>query len=277
MPVNYGSLPFAEALAFFRAKLSLPTAHWDDLLGAAHDRAFVVAGAMQADLLADLRAAVDRAIADGTTFESFRKNFEQVVKDRGWTGWTGEDSKGGRAWRARTIYDTNVFTSYSAGRYRQMQEVAERRPYWRRRHSPASVEARKAHLAWDGMILRHDDPWITAHPTPSGFGCKCYYESLSERDMKRKGLTVTPTADIPYNRTVTKVNPATGEEYTVPEGVDRGWDYAPGANQNAELAALFRHKRPAWGPSVGRAVLDFLKPVIAADLFAELATALGLG
>ena len=66
MPVNYGSLPFLEAIAFFRAKLNLPTQRWDDLLGAAHDRAFVVAGAIQADLLADLRAAVDKAIADGS-------------------------------------------------------------------------------------------------------------------------------------------------------------------------------------------------------------------
>jgi len=51
MAVNYGSLPFAEVLAFFRHKLNLPTQQWDDLLGAAQDRAFVVVGAMQADLL----------------------------------------------------------------------------------------------------------------------------------------------------------------------------------------------------------------------------------
>lgn len=277
MPVNYGSLPFAEALAFFRAKLNLPTQRWDDLLGAAHDRAFVVAGAMQADLLADLRAAVDRAIADGTTFETFRKNFERIVAERGWIGWTGEDSKGRRAWRARTIYDTNLFTSYSAGRYRQMQEIAERRPYWRYRHSDASVIPRPEHLAWDGLILRHDDPWWSTHYPPCGWGCKCFVETLAERDLKKQGLKITPTADIPYNRTVTKVNPATGEEYTVPEGVDRGWDYAPGANRNVELAALLRQKRPAWGPSVGRAVLEFLKLVIAAELLAELAAALGLG
>lgn len=277
MAINYGSLPFAEALAFLRAKLNLPTQRWDDLLGAAHDRAFVVAGAMQADLLADLRDAVDKAIADGTTFESFKKDFERVVAERGWTGWTGEDTKAGRAWRARTIYDTNLFTSYSAGRYQQMKEVAATRPYWRYRHSPASVVPRAEHLAWDGVILRHDDPWWTTHYPPCGWGCKCYVETLAERDLKKQGLSVTPTAAIPYNRTVTKVNPATGEEYTVPEGVDRGWDTAPGANQTTELVALLKQRRPAWGPSVGRAVLDFLKPVIAADLLAELAAALGLG
>ena len=79
MAIDYGSLPFDEALAFFRAKLNLPTQRWDDLLGAAHDRAFVVAGAMKADLLVDLRAAVDKAMADGTTIETFRKDFNQIV------------------------------------------------------------------------------------------------------------------------------------------------------------------------------------------------------
>ncbi len=93
MPVNYGSLPFAEALAFLRGKLNLPTERWDDLTGAAHDRAFVVAGAMQADLLMDLRAAVEKAIEQGTTLETFRQDFKKIVADRGWTGWTGEGSK----------------------------------------------------------------------------------------------------------------------------------------------------------------------------------------
>ncbi len=101
MPVNYGSLPFLEAIAFFRNKLNLPTQRWDDLLGAAHDRAFVVAGAMRADLLADLREAVDKAIADGTTIQQFRKAFKQIVAARGWTGWTGQGTKAkaGEAWR----------------------------------------------------------------------------------------------------------------------------------------------------------------------------------
>lgn len=81
MAVNYGSLPFAEVLAFFRHKLNLPTQQWDDLLGAAQDRAFVVVGAMQADLLQDLRNAVDKALAEGTTYEQFKKDFKQIVRE----------------------------------------------------------------------------------------------------------------------------------------------------------------------------------------------------
>ncbi|MBL8247702.1 MAG: head morphogenesis protein [Candidatus Competibacter sp.] len=246
MPVNYGSLPFLEALAFFRAKLNLPTQRWDDLLGAAHDRAFVVAGATKADLLADLRRAVDQAIADGTTIETFRKDFKRIVAERGWTGWTGEGAKAGEAWRTRVLYETNLFSSYSAGRYQQMKAVADLRPYWRYRHSPASTVPRAEHLAWDGLILRHDDPWFASHTPPNGFGCKCYLETLAERDLKKQGLAVTPKAQIPYAGT----DPKTG----LPQGVDKGWDYQPGAGVDTALRTLVSNKLITYPPAIAKAL-----------------------
>lgn len=234
MVANYGSLPFAEALDFFRQKLNLPTAQWDELLGAAHDRAFVVAGATLADLLADLNAAVLKGQAQGLTLATFKKDFEKIVAERGWTGWTGEGSKGGRAWRARVIYETNLYTSYSAGRFQQMKAVAASRPYWRYRHSDAVTTPRPEHAAWDGKILRHDDPWWAAHAPPNGFGCKCYVETLAARDLKKLGIE-PPTADagkkMPY---AGQTDPKTG----LPQGVDKGWDYQPGKSYADDLARL---------------------------------------
>lgn len=254
MTVEYGSLPFAEALAFFRAKLNLPTEKWDDLMGAAHDRAFVVAGAMQADLLADLKAAVDKAIDEGTTIENFRKDFRQIVAQRGWTGWTGQGTKAGEAWRTRVIYDTNLFTSYSAGRLKQMKAAAKVRPYWRYRHSPASTDPRKEHLAWDGVILKHDDPWFVAHTPPNGFGCKCFIETLAERDMKKEGLTETPEGKIPFNGK----DPKTG----LPQGVGKGWDYQPGANRTTPLYDLIARKLPNLPAPLGAAMWKNLKDAV---------------
>ena len=273
MTVNPSQLPFAEALAFFKDKLSLPTQKWDDLLGSAHDRAFVVAGVMLADLLADLRAAVDQAMTDGQTLESFRKDFAKIVTDR---GWLKDKSRRYLAWRSRVIFETNLFTSYAAGRYQQLKDVADARPYWRYRHSDASVVPRPAHVAWDGIILRHDDAWWTHRWPPCGWSCKCYVESLSEREMKKSGLAVTPTADIPYNGTVTVVDKKTGEVTTLPEGVDRGWDYAPGASVAAPLAGLLKDKATTWPPELTAAVAAFLKPVLSAETWVAIATVLGI-
>ena len=81
--------PFQAQLDFFRAKLNLPTERWDDIMRSAHDRAFIVAGAAKADLLQDLRQAVDDVIAKGGSIGAFRKDFAAIVARHGWTGWTG--------------------------------------------------------------------------------------------------------------------------------------------------------------------------------------------
>ena len=104
-----------------------------------------------------IRAAVDDAIADGEALRDFRKRFDAAAAKHGW------DYKGGAAWRARTIRRTNVAQSYNAGRYRQMKAIAHRRPYWRHCHSIASEDPREERLAWDGSVLRHDDPWRDTH------------------------------------------------------------------------------------------------------------------
>jgi hypothetical protein len=49
----------------------------------------------------------------------------------------GWDFKGGRNWRTRVIYQTNLQTSYAAGRYQQLTDpdMLKVRPYWRYVHS----------------------------------------------------------------------------------------------------------------------------------------------
>ena len=232
---QHTQLPFEEQIDFFRGKLNLPTEAWTDIWESQHDVSFVVAGAARDDLLTDLRDAVDQAIADGTTLATFRRDFDSIVARHGWS------YNGGRDWRTRVIYGTNLRTSYAAGRYRQMQDVAEHRPYWRYRHSDASEQPRHDHLAWDGLILRHDDPWWDTHYPPNGWGCKCYIETLAERDMKRLGKDGPDTAPAVRTRTVTvgAMGP-TPRTVTVPVGIDPGWAYAPG--QRSALGAAVRHR-----------------------------------
>ena len=120
---EHNRLPFAEQIAFFRVKLNLPTATWTDLWDEGHDEGFVIAGAMRVALLEDLRTAVDSAIAEGTTLATFRSHFDATVAKHGWS------YNGGRDWRMRVIYDTNLRQSYAAGRWRQLEALKEMRPY----------------------------------------------------------------------------------------------------------------------------------------------------
>jgi len=233
--------PFPEQTEFFRRKLNLPTTRSGQITRDQNDAAFVVAGATKADLLADLRGAVDDAISNGQSLGEFRKQFEEIVARRGWTGWTGEGSKAGRAWRTRLIYKTNLDTSYAAGRWQQMTDpdVVRLRPYWRYVHNTVE-NPRQQHKRWHNLVLRHDHPWWQTHFAPNGFGCNCGVETLNERGLKRLGKDGPDAA--PNDGTYEHVDNTTGEVVTVPTGIQPGWDYAPGqtATERAIAARLNR-------------------------------------
>jgi uncharacterized protein with gpF-like domain len=165
MPAAPISLPFDEAIEYFRGKVNLPTERWTDLWEGMHARAFVVAGATKDELLADFRTAVDRAIADGITIADFRRDFDAIVAKHGWS------YKGGRDWRSRVIYDTNIRTAYQSGRYKQQTdpELLAVRPYLQYVHGD-SIHPRELHLSWNGRVLLADHPWWREHYPPNGWG-----------------------------------------------------------------------------------------------------------
>lgn len=217
--------PFAEQVAFFRGKLGnlVPTATWKDIQRSAHDTAFMVAGAAKADLLADLAAAVDKAIHDGEGIEAFRKRFGEIVKKHGWQGWTGSESKAGTAWRTRVIYRTNMATSHAAGRLAQLKHF----PVWVYRHSGAE-HPRLQHKAWDGLTLPADHDFWRTHYPPNGWGCGCRVAGASSADAARR-LGGNPDYDAPPPGW-----DARDGKGRLP-GIDEGWDYMPGGTAGDAL------------------------------------------
>lgn len=226
MKAVYGSVPFAEQISFFRNKLSIPTNAWTDIYSREHDWAFMVAGANRDDLLADFRHAVDLAISQGITLEDFRKDFDRIVQRYGW------DYNGGRNWRSRVIYETNLFSSYQAGRMQQLNGHTEAMPYWQYHHSDAVERPREEHLAWDGMILRHDDPFWKTHYPPNGWGCQCTVTALSEFDLQRMGRQVDRSPPVDWEeRVIGQHSPDGPRTVRVPKGIDPGFEHAPGQSR----------------------------------------------
>lgn len=219
-----GTLTFKEAQEFFRQKVSLPSKVWTETLHQAHDRAFVVAGADSVSLVEDLRGALDRAITSGGGLEAFRKDFDEIIERTGWT------YNGGRNWRTRVIYDTNLRAAHQAGRLKQMRdpELLKLRPYWGYVHAETREpkEPRDEHVALDGKVFMHDDPiWDVIYP-PNGWKCSCGVKALSAAGLKRLGKDAPdPT---PSLKTKKVKDPTTGEWVSIPEAVDFGWGYQPG-------------------------------------------------
>ncbi|APC16298.1 hypothetical protein BLL42_11370 [Pseudomonas frederiksbergensis] len=245
MAVSHGSLPFKEQIDYFRGKVDLPTRSWTDIYTAEHDYAFVVAGAVKRDLLADLRGAVEKSIANGTTLEQFRKDFDQVVGKHGW------QYQGERGWRTNVIWETNLRQSYNAGREAQMAdpELRKRRPYGVYRHGD-SAHPRPQHLAWNGTTLPLDDPWWSSHTPQNGWGCKCKKFMLSARDVERQGLTIGPAPAIEWeDRVIGKNSPNGPQTVRVPKGIDPGFEYAPGRSRLSDAVPQMRVRDPLPAPS----------------------------
>lgn len=263
-PLNIGfGTPFQAQIDFLRQKLGVPTDRWDDIQSAAHDRAFVVAGAAKADLLADLHQAVIKSAEGGAGLQAFRKDFKGIVAKHGWTGWTGEDTPAGVAWRTKVIYQTNMASSYAAGRHAQMSdpEVLKLHPYWRYLHSDGVMNPRPLHLAWHGLTLPADHPFWATHYPPCGWGCQCRVTSVTRKEGEasaRAGLDEPPAG---WNQ----INPATG----APVGIDKGFDYAPGASVKRPLQALIDDKLIRLDAPLGARMWEALAPVLRAERLAQ--------
>lgn len=261
------SLPFVEQEEFFTRKLHLPTQRWDDIQQSAHDRAFVVAGAAKADLLADLHAAIIKAKSGGGLAE-FRKSFDEIVARHGWAGWTGEDSAAGRDWRTRIIYETNLRTSYAAGRFQQLQEGGFQ--YWMYLHSHLVQNPRAQHLAWHGLVLPADHPFWRTHYPPNGWGCCCRVVGINHRDDAR-ALGGDPDLALPADWAA--IDAKTG----APLGIGKGWGYAPGANANASLRELVEKKLISYPPAIRRALEIDLATVLKGQAERRAADNAGMG
>jgi len=225
--------PFEDQLAFFRKKTNVPTARWDDIMRSAHDHGFMVAGAMQADLIADFRTAIDKAIELGTGLAEFRKDFDKIVKRYGW------DYTGGRDWRTSVIYKTNLTASYSAGRFIQLSapEVSRVRPYWLYRHSDSVLSPRPEHESWDGKIVAANDSWWKTHYPPNGWGCQCYVFAIAKDELAKYGKKEPDAAPTAPQSTA---------------GIDKGWDYAPGQSAAERIYSQKESDLKAKDPDVAK-------------------------
>ena len=236
-----------KALEFFRGKGYATSFAWQDVWQHAHDEAFTVAKMLNVDLLRDVRAAVDKAIAEGQTLDQFRDALKPRLVEAGWWGKaemvdpaTGEVKvvELGSPRRLRTIYETNMRSAYAAGHRAQIKETMADAPYLMY-DAIDDGNTRPEHAAWDGLVLRADDPWWQMHFPPNDYGCRCGVIQLSADQLGQVGKDAPDTA--PDVELYEYTNPRTGVTELVPKGVGPGWAYAPGEKDlGSELRARVR-------------------------------------
>nr|DAV17656.1 MAG TPA: minor capsid component [Caudoviricetes sp.] len=244
---------FENQVKYFEKKLNLPTNSYLDVLGDEHDYFFMVAGANRNEVLLAFREAVDDAIANGETLEGFRKRFDEIVARTGW------DYKGGRNWRARIIYDTNVYAAYNRGRLQQHLELADVMPYWEYHHHD-NAHPRQEHIDLDGTILPVSAPfWCYYYPIKA-YGCHCTVTAHDEDDLKEMGKTVSPSPEIEWEEKLVGTRSGNPRMVKVPKGYDVGFQphnfERLTAGRNADVDQLLFNKAVTAEPKLASLLIE---------------------
>ncbi|MDO8933059.1 MAG: phage minor head protein [Rhodocyclaceae bacterium] len=241
--IEFGLMPPKEAIDFFRQKGYAIGFDHRDVWQQEHQAAFTVAKAMQMDLLREIRAHVDDAIANGTTLADFKANLRPELVKRGWWGRAtmtdpadgqAKDVQLGSPRRLKVIYDTNLRTAHSEGQWTRIQAAKATFPFLMYDHTHSAHE-RPEHASWDGIVLPADDPWMLAHFPVKAWGCKCRVIQMGQRQLDRQGLKV---GTAPAERYTDYTNKRTGETSRVPAGVDPEFNYPPGGRRENLVGAL---------------------------------------
>lgn len=247
-----------EALKHLTGKRSHISFAWQDTASYEHAVSFTVAKMMDEDMLAETRAAMTDALANGTDFATFQKRLKPYLMARGWWGQavmgdpdTGEIQKVqlGSTRRLRTIYHTNLHTAYAAGQWERIQRNKKLFPYLKYIPSDAA-EPRESHKPFYGMVLPVDDPFWSTHFPPNGWGCKCNVRALTREQAEKTGISKSPVL-----KDVEHINTRTGEVEYYPEGVNPSFAHNPGDR----LGALLQMAQEKHGDAFARGLLDDLE------------------
>jgi len=172
---------FDEAVKAFRARVPMTDEAFKAIGEELHARALTVAGVTHLDVVADVWAAVDKAVAKGTTFAEFKKEVrEKLVRE-----WGAE-----KPGRLENIFRTNVQRAYGAGSVQQLQApaVLRRRPFWR---LSVILDGRTSPICSSlaNLTLPASDPsWFGRKP-PLHFKCRSKLIPLTAAQAAAMGVT----------------------------------------------------------------------------------------
>lgn len=246
-------LPFEEAIGHFQAKgMKISPDSWRDVWQQAHARSFTVARVTAMDVLADIRGEVQKALDAGVSLDEFKQQLRPILEKKGWFVPSGEKAierlpdgttrKRLTPWRLDTIYRTNLQTAYSTGRYRQLMEVADDRPYWQYK-AVMDSRTRATHAAMNNKVYEQSHPiWNTWYP-PNGFNCRCYVKAFTTKDLDRRGLKASTRG--------VDIQP------------DEGWRYSPG---KAGLDAGWQPEIEKYSPELAR---EYVREAVSSNLFSR--------
>lgn len=167
--------------------------NYDEIMHDTHKRVFTIAKITKMDLLIDIKTSLEDAYRHGKNFEDWKKEIKPLLKKNGWYGKTTvvdpktKEAKdifvGSR--RLKTIFDTNMRTSYAKARYdSQMNSLGG----YFRYVAVLDRKTRPEHKNMHGITLPKTDKFWDKNYPPNGWGCRCKVQVLDDLELKEYGI-----------------------------------------------------------------------------------------
>lgn len=209
--VRWGPLDPYEAMDWFRTKLAVTPelraliekilAEEGRSIEQYRANLFTIAKIEQMRLLQVIQDSILKALKDGTAFSAWQKNADSYFTA---AGYAVDDP-----WHLETVFRTNLFAAYNAGRYRQGMATEAVLPYWQYK-AVLDSRTRESHARMHNFIARKDDPvWDLWFP-PNGFNCRCTVVSITEdrAASEERGMPPVGIPDEGFDRNPGKRDPA---------------------------------------------------------------------
>ena len=191
-------LPPEEAIRYFEGLGYSIKNDWTGTWQRAQAQAFSVANIYRQDVTAELYESLQDALKQGHSFESWKQQVQQRFDARSWVHQDAQvvDKATGEVLakkltpaRLQTVYRTNMQSAMMAGRWSQLYDNKDARPYLQY-VAVMDMKTRPSHAAMHGSVYAIDDPFWGSFYPPNGFNCRCTVMALGERDIERKKLVV---------------------------------------------------------------------------------------
>lgn len=196
-------LPPEEAIRYFEGLGYSIKSDWSGTWQRAQAQAFSVANIYRQDVTAELYESLQAALKNGQSFATWQQQVQQRFDARSWAHQDGQvvDKATGEVLakrltpaRLQTVYRTNMQSAMMAGRWSQLYDNKDARPYLQY-VAVMDMKTRPSHAALHGSVYAIDDPFWGSFYPPNGFNCRCTVMALGERDIKRKDLVVQSSGD----------------------------------------------------------------------------------
>lgn len=147
----------------------------EDALRYLREKALTIAGVEYKELLNEVRDTIANAIEQGIPFSELKDEIDILFESYGVTPLDPGHLK--------TVFQTNLFTSYAVGQLEQAQSMSDRFPLWRY-SAIRDDRTRPSHLALNGNIYRVGEGPVP----PIDYNCRCTANYLHISEVEAKGL-----------------------------------------------------------------------------------------